>query len=98
MDTMMNETEPIQRTPCMACSAGVMHLQLITYFTWLGDELITVPKFPAWVCDMCGRREYDQNARNWLTILLNPESGKKIGRKPVHPISRKPHGTRPATK
>ena len=30
--------------------------RLMTYFTWLNEELITVPHFPAWVCDMCGRR------------------------------------------
>ena len=91
----MNESDQVQKIPCNACSAGVMHLQLITYFTWLGDELITVPKFPAWICDMCGRREYDQKARTWLTILLNPESGKKMEGKPVQPINPKPHGTRP---
>ena len=45
--------------PCSECSAGMMRPGLITYFTWLGEELITVPHFPAWVCDVCGRREYD---------------------------------------
>jgi hypothetical protein len=39
--------------------------------TWLGDELITVPDFPAWVCDVCGRREYDLQALNQLNLLLN---------------------------
>ena len=31
-------------SPCGECAAGVMHLRHITYFTWLGEELITVPK------------------------------------------------------
>jgi len=74
-----------------------MHLQMITYFTWLGDELITVPNFPAWICDVCGRREYDQKARLWLTALLNPESGKKVSRKQLPPRAQKPHSPRPAT-
>ena len=52
-----------------------MHLRHITYFTWLGEELITVPGFPAWVCDICGRREYDESAVSWLSMLLNPETG-----------------------
>ncbi|MFN2216901.1 MAG: YgiT-type zinc finger protein [Anaerolineales bacterium] len=93
----MPDTEPIERLQCNECSAGVMHLQMITYFTWLGDELITVPNFPAWICDVCGRREYDQKARIWLTALLNPESGKKVSRKRMPTTPPKPHGPRPAT-
>lgn len=53
-----------------------MHRRFLTYFTWLGDELITVPDFPAWVCDVCGRREYDLQALSQLTLLLNPSAGK----------------------
>ena len=52
-----------------------MHLRHITYFTWLGEELITVPNFPAWICDMCGKREYDERAISWLTMLLSPNAG-----------------------
>src|SRR5689334_24373466 len=62
--------------PCTECSAGMMHARLITYFTWLGEELITVPHFPAWVCDMCGRREYDEKAISWLNMLLDPNAGR----------------------
>jgi len=43
-----------------------------------------VPDFPAWVCDMCGKREYDERAVSMLSMLLNPEAGK-----PTHRI--KPH-------
>ena len=71
--------------PCNECAAGVMHIRHITYFTWLGDELITVPNFPAWVCDMCGKREYDERAIAWLTMLLNPNAGK-----PTRKVKRKP--------
>jgi YgiT-type zinc finger domain-containing protein len=62
--------------PCNECQAGVLHVHYITYFTWLDDELVSVPNFPAWVCDVCGRREYDQRAIAWLTMMLNPEAGK----------------------
>jgi YgiT-type zinc finger domain-containing protein len=73
---MPNET--IEETrPCNECQAGVMHKKLMTYFTWLADELITVPNFPGWVCDVCSRREYDVQAINWLNMLLNPAAGKK---------------------
>jgi len=78
--------------PCNECSAGVMHLEFITYFTWLGDELITVPNFPAWICDVCGRREYDEKARLWLSTLLNPDTGKNTSNKRPH---RSPQVKRP---
>jgi YgiT-type zinc finger domain-containing protein len=66
--------------PCNECPAGVMHLRHITYFTWLGEELITVPEFPAWICDMCGKREYDGRAISWLTMLLSPNAGRPTRR------------------
>ena len=65
---------------CKECPAGNMHLRHITYFTWLGEELITVPNFPAWICDMCGKREYDERAISWLTMLLDPNAGKPTRR------------------
>ena len=74
--------------PCSECQAGMMHLQHITYFTWLDDELVTVPNFPAWVCDVCRNREYDARAIAWLSALLNPETGKPATsrRKPHLPL------------
>lgn len=68
---------PEYTLPCAECHSGVMRLRYITYFTWLDDELVTVPNFPAWVCDVCGRREYDTRAINWLNTLLNPSTGKR---------------------
>ncbi len=61
---------------CPECFAGKMHMEAVTYFTWLDKELITVPNFPAWVCDMCGRREFDPRAITWLNTLLNPATGR----------------------
>jgi len=90
----MKEPNPLPMSrsiPCNECPAGVMHSRHITYFTWLGEELITVPNFPAWVCDMCGKREYDERAVSLLTMLLNPEAGKptrRVKRAP-QPDSRK---------
>jgi len=81
--------------PCNECQAGVMHLQFITYFTWLNDELITVPNFPGWICDVCGRREYDERAISWLSMLLNPDAGKSTARPHrIHP----PRGSRDSTR
>lgn len=83
--------------PCNECQAGQMHRQFLTYFTWLGDELITVPDFPAWVCDVCGRREYDLHALSQLNLLLNPNAGKNPQRKHRAPRSPEPKkGARPS--
>jgi YgiT-type zinc finger domain-containing protein len=79
MDTPASSASP-KAIPCNECPAGVMHLRHLTYFTWLGEELITVPNFPAWVCDMCGKREYDGRAISWLTMLLNPNAGRPTRR------------------
>jgi YgiT-type zinc finger domain-containing protein len=82
-----NDAQPQSAQPgrsistCTECQSGVMHLRYLTYFTWLNEELITVPNFPAWVCDMCGRREYDTRAITWLNTLLNPETGRKTARR-----------------
>jgi len=67
--------------PCGECQAGLMHPVYLTYYTWLGDELITVPDFPAWRCDICGRREYDAEALSRLTLVLSPNAGHKPRRR-----------------
>ncbi len=72
-DDSVQETSRI----CPECHTGVFHLEYLTYFTWLNDELITVPNFPSWVCDVCGKREYDARAVNWLNMLLSPTTGRK---------------------
>ena len=80
--SMTTNPEPHDKQPkksthnCPECLAGVMHMEAVTYFTWLNNELITVPNFPAWVCDMCGRREFDPRAITWLNTLLSPATGR----------------------
>lgn len=64
-----------------------MHLTHLTYYTWLADELITVPNFPAWICDVCGKREYDPHAVQQLNLLLNPNAGRPSN---SHPPRQRP--------
>ena len=87
---MTTPDEAPRPAPCVHCAAGMLQPRLITYFTWLGSELITVPNFPAWICDVCGRREYDDKAVSWLTMLLNPTAGKPT--RPRRPAA-KPRST-----
>ena len=61
---------------CKECQSGKMQLRHLAYLTWLGNELVVVPDFPAWVCDVCGRREDDINALNRLSLILSPNAGK----------------------
>jgi len=84
---MSNELEE-WAFPCRKCQAGKMRLNSVTYITWLGDDLVTVPDFPAWMCDFCGRREYDEDALNRLSLLLSPEAGRP--EKPRKPLPPKP--------
>ena len=87
---MSDETSPNEepRYTCPECHAGQVSIQHIVYYTWVSGELITVPDFPAWVCDMCGMREYDQRAISWLSIILNPEAGRKSRpRRPFPPTT-----------
>jgi YgiT-type zinc finger domain-containing protein len=77
-DEQSKADEPVEDTHiCPECHAGVFRLEYLTYFTWLNDELITVPNFPSWVCDVCGKREYDVRAVSWLNMLLSPTTGRK---------------------
>lgn len=80
----MNKLPENQPIPCNECQAGYLHKRHVTYFTWLGEELITVPNFPAWVCDVCGMREYDRQAEIWLQTLLKPEAGKPTVKSKKH--------------
>jgi YgiT-type zinc finger domain-containing protein len=82
----MNQNIQDAVVQCNECQAGQMHRRFLTYFTWLGDDLITVPDFPSWVCDVCGRREYDLQALSQLSLLLNPSAGKSTRRvrRPAH--------------
>jgi YgiT-type zinc finger domain-containing protein len=87
-NNIMNEPTD-QAFPCNECQAGIMHLQYITFFTWLGEELVTVPAFPAWICDVCGRREYAEHAVHWLSALLSPDAGRSTGQRAKLPT--RPH-------
>ncbi|MEZ0395955.1 MAG: YgiT-type zinc finger protein [Anaerolineales bacterium] len=96
----MNDNDSqTQSYPCNECQAGMLRLTYVTYFTWLDDELVTVPNFPAWVCDVCGRREYDERAISWLATLLNPETGRPTRRPPrPHPPMAKRDSSHSLTK
>jgi YgiT-type zinc finger domain-containing protein len=63
---------------CRDCQVGHFSLKAVSYFTWLGEEMVVIPDFPAWVCDVCGLRIYDEYALTQLNYLLNPSAGRPI--------------------
>jgi hypothetical protein len=42
-DYRPNDTDYVIQ--CRECQAGQMHRRFVAYYTWLGDDLITVPDF-----------------------------------------------------
>ncbi len=60
---------------CPECQVGIFRREGGTYYTWIENELVIVPDFPCWVCDVCGHRDWDQNAVFQLGMLLSPSAG-----------------------
>lgn len=90
----MNDLSQKNRITCPECQVGKFELKKITYYTYLGEELITVPDFPCWVCNVCKRHEYDQKALNQVYMVLNANLGKPVSQKHKRKAS-KPANSRP---
>lgn len=58
---------------CPECRVGALREASAFYCAWVDNRFITIPDFPAWTCDVCGRREYDQAALQDLKALLRLE-------------------------
>jgi len=86
-DQLRRFDNPTSMIPCSECHIGQMHQTEVSYFTRLDQDLITVPDFPAWECDICGRLEYDFEALNNLAILLCPADSKPARTKTTQPAS-----------
>lgn len=56
--------------PCRECQVGALQPRPVSYFTVQDGQLISVPDFPAWVCDVCGSTEYDSSALAELHAML----------------------------
>jgi YgiT-type zinc finger domain-containing protein len=55
---------------CPNCQVGILKPRLVIYFSVQKGQVINVPGFPAWVCDICKYREYDPNALAELQTIL----------------------------
>jgi YgiT-type zinc finger domain-containing protein len=70
---------------CSNCQVGSLRPKRVSYFAWEHGRFISVPDFPAWVCDVCGAREYDPEAVAQLRSLLSFLPSKKES----HPRARR---------
>ena len=64
-----------EKTYCPECQVGIFRREGGTYYTWIENELVIVPDFPCWVCDVCGHRDWDQAAVFNLGMILSPAAG-----------------------
>jgi YgiT-type zinc finger domain-containing protein len=55
---------------CPHCLVGAMTPTKAFYCQWFEGHFITAPDFPAWVCDVCGEREYEPQAVLELQTLI----------------------------
>jgi YgiT-type zinc finger domain-containing protein len=59
---------------CPECQVGTLRPRSVPYYAHLDGLLITVPGFPAWVCDVCRHCEYDEAALDDLRAILGPNA------------------------
>ena len=82
----------MEAVPCKNCPGGKMFRKFSTYFTWMGDELVAVPDFPLWQCDVCKHCEYDIQARQYLKTTFTRGHQKNfsgfVQLYKVHPLSK----------
>ena len=62
---------------CPNCHAGTLRKRPVTYAAWHalageGTAQFVIAPLPAWLCDVCGIRLFDEETLVWLTPLLGP--------------------------
>jgi YgiT-type zinc finger domain-containing protein len=58
---------------CPNCQIGTLKPRRAFFFTLQDGRPICVPDFPAWVCDLCGSRQYDPTALIELRVMLEAD-------------------------
>lgn len=67
--------------PCPHCHIGNLHPSPAFFCAWHEGQFISAPDFPAWVCDVCGGREYDQQAVLELDAILQVNRRRRRSRR-----------------
>jgi len=74
------EKEKAPQFVCPHCQMGTLQPTAVVFAHWFEGQFITVPDFPAWVCDFCGAREYDALAADIRAVAsaVFAERGVKV--------------------
>jgi YgiT-type zinc finger domain-containing protein len=78
------QREALQPT-CPECHSGRMKPTGAFLFVERAGMPLCIPDFPAWVCDMCGLREYDHLALSELEVMLD-SNRRPAGREKGHRV------------
>lgn len=66
---------------CPECHSGRMQPTSAFLFVKRAGMPLCVPDFPAWVCDLCGLREYDHLALSELEVMLEANRPARRGKR-----------------
>ena len=55
---------------CPTCRIGRLTPRTMAYIEWHGKNLLVVDRMPVQICDVCGERDYDEDAVENLQQLL----------------------------
>lgn len=61
-------TEP-HSLGCSACEQGVLLHDLVRSAFWVGEGLVVIEDIPAFVCDRCGERFFDDETAMRLDLM-----------------------------
>ena len=67
------ENSKDQNYNCEQCNIGVLHSIPKTFLGVIENELISIPDFPIWKCDICGAIEYDTDALTWVLETMGAQ-------------------------
>ncbi len=67
---------------CPTCRIGRLGKRSMAYLEWHGKSLLIANRMPAYVCDICGERMYDDEAVESLQQLLWSKPLKTISMPP----------------
>ena len=74
---------------CPRCTVGRCLPSAATFCDLLGDDLLTVPNMPAFICDVCHFAEFEQDALEALWHALYADNAKD-DYQPIAPGKRNP--------
>lgn len=73
----MQSALPANPETCPRCYVGRITFNKLNLVTLVSGNLLTVPDFPAWVCDVCHAYIYDPKALARLHAVLNTPPAKR---------------------